>query len=240
MALRYSLILLFALAAVGCNRGTRSDADSDRPTYAFVTNQIASFWNIAAVGVEDDGKDLDVDVVVKMPADATAVEQKRICEDLLASGIDGLAISPIDADNQTELLNEWAAQIPLITQDSDAPESNRRMYIGADNYIAGRMCGELVKQALPDGGKVILTIGRLEQDNAKLILSDEPHALVREIGVNTYRKYDDYPVEAADNYWAATGDFRNSVQRHRTIGVAKSRRTMSPGGNRRVQDRGPE
>ncbi len=36
-----------------------------------------------------------------------------------------------------------------------------------DNYAAGRACGELVKQALPDGGEVMLFIGRLEQDNSK-------------------------------------------------------------------------
>ena len=36
-----------------------------------------------------------------------------------------------------------------------------------DNYNAGWMCGELVKEALPEGGEVILFIGRLEQENAK-------------------------------------------------------------------------
>ena len=65
------------------------------------------------------------------------------------------------------MLNQWAAKVPLITQDSDAPNTDRRMYIGMDNYIAGRMCGELVREALPDGGNVMLLIGRLEQDNSK-------------------------------------------------------------------------
>ncbi|GIT30306.1 MAG: hypothetical protein Ct9H300mP1_23520 [Planctomycetaceae bacterium] len=37
-----------------------------------------------------------------------------------------------------------------------------------DNYTAGRMCGELIREALPKGGKVMLFIGRLEQDNARL------------------------------------------------------------------------
>ena len=41
------------------------------------------------------------------------------------------------------------------------------MYIGMDNYKAGRMCGQLVKQALPEGGNVLVFIGRLEQDNSK-------------------------------------------------------------------------
>ena len=55
-----------------------------------------------------------------------------------------------------------------ITHDSDAPDSNRLCYIGMDNYDAGRMAGELVKEAIPDGGEVMIFVGRLEQLNAKL------------------------------------------------------------------------
>ena len=35
-----------------------------------------------------------------------------------------------------------------------------------DNYTAGRMCGKLVKEALPDGGEVMIFVGRLGQLNA--------------------------------------------------------------------------
>lgn len=51
-----------------------------------------------------------------------------------------------------------------------------------------------------------------EQDNAKVILSSELTALVREIGVNTYRRFDQFPIEAADDYWAATSDFWAGVR----------------------------
>lgn len=149
-------------------RGDRESSESDgTPVIAFVTNQIASFWNIAKVGCEDAGRELQVDVRVIMPAEATAVEQKRLVEDLLTSGVQAIAISPIDAANQLEQLNNWAEKVPLITQDSDAPDSKRIMYIGMDNYLAGRMCGDLVKRALPDGGEVGIFIGRMEQDNSK-------------------------------------------------------------------------
>jgi ribose transport system substrate-binding protein len=134
---------------------------------AFVTNQIADFWQIAKAGCEDAEKDFDIKVEVRMPSQATVVEQMRIVEDLLTVGVDAIAISPLDADNQIGWLNEISLKVPLITHDSDAPESERRMYIGMDNYAAGRMCGELVKEALPDGGNVMLFIGRLEQDNSK-------------------------------------------------------------------------
>jgi ribose transport system substrate-binding protein len=37
-----------------------------------------------------------------------------------------------------------------------------------DNYIAGRMCGQLIKEALPDGGSIMLFVGRLGQANSRL------------------------------------------------------------------------
>lgn len=51
-----------------------------------------------------------------------------------------------------------------------------------------------------------------EQDNTKLVLTDAPMPLVREVGVNTYRTFDDYPVDAADAYWAATSEFWAGVR----------------------------
>lgn len=147
---------------------TASSDDSKKFKIAFVTNQIASFWNIAEVGCLDAQEDLGVEAVVKFPSEATATKQKQIVEDLISSGIDAIAISPIDAENQKEMLNEWASKIPLLTHDSDAPGTERLMFIGVDNYQAGRTVGKLIKDAMPDGAKMVLTIGRLEQDNAQL------------------------------------------------------------------------
>jgi ribose transport system substrate-binding protein len=36
------------------------------------------------------------------------------------------------------------------------------------NYDAGRMCGELVREAIPGGGELMIFVGRIEQDNARL------------------------------------------------------------------------
>ena len=171
---------------------TQGDTDSKQPSVAFVTNQIADFWKISEAGCNDAEKDFDVEVQVRMPSQATAVEQKRIVEDLLTSGVEAIAISPIDADNQVDWLNAIAQQVPLITHDSDAPASDRLMYIGMDNYAAGLTCGELVKKALPDGGKIMLFIGRLEQDNSKFRRQGVIDALLgRERDMEYYRSQPD-------------------------------------------------
>jgi ribose transport system substrate-binding protein len=144
----------------------RSGTDPSIPHIAYITNGVASFWTIAKVGAEKAGKDLGVKVSVHMPAEGIA-DQKRIVEDLVVRGVDGIAISLIDAQNQTSFVNEVSAQTKLITQDADAPKSKRLAYVGMDNYRAGRMLGELITKALPSGGSFAILVGRIEQDNAR-------------------------------------------------------------------------
>ncbi|MCR9077709.1 MAG: hypothetical protein NXH78_01290 [Hyphomonadaceae bacterium] len=51
-----------------------------------------------------------------------------------------------------------------------------------------------------------------EQDNSKLMLDGSPQVLVREVGVNTYRAFGDYPVSAAEEYWDGTAAFWAGVR----------------------------
>ena len=134
---------------------------------AFVTNNASDFWTIARKGVEKADSELpDVTAEFKIPPDGTAGEQKRIVDDLLAVGVDGIAISPVDPDNQTQLINEVAKKTLVFTQDSDAPTSDRACYVGTDNVAAGRQAGELIKEALPQGGKIMVFVGKLDARNA--------------------------------------------------------------------------
>jgi ribose transport system substrate-binding protein len=176
-------LIALGLGLVGCDRGkdgggttggggsstnpsTQGSASGPKPRVAYITNGVDPFWNIAEKGAQDGGKEYNAEVTVIFPS--SAEDQKAKVEDLLVRGVDGIAISPIDAKNQTPVINDAATKTRVITHDSDAPTSNRLMYIGLDNYDAGRMAGKLVKEAIPGGGKVAIFVGRLEQDNARL------------------------------------------------------------------------
>lgn len=156
-------LLLVALLA-GCKPATSNTPP--RKKVAFVTNGVASFWTIASAGVKAAAEKAGVDAETLMPVEGIS-DQKRMIEDLLTRGVDGIAVSAIDPVNQTELLNAVAKRTKLITHDSDAPKSDRLVYIGMDNYAAGLLCGDLVREAMPEGGSVMLFVGRTEQDNAK-------------------------------------------------------------------------
>ncbi len=135
---------------------------------AFVTNNASDFWTIARKGVEKaQGEFSDISVEFKIPSEGTAADQKRVLDDLVATGIDGMAISPVDPTNQTEHINELAKKTLIVTQDSDAPNSSRSLYVGTNNVDAGKQAGKLIKEALPNGGKIILFVGKSDAQNAK-------------------------------------------------------------------------
>lgn len=162
----FALPALFALAACG-HPDSKTGAAVARPQLAFVTNCVAEFWTVATFGVEAAKLAADVEVSVHQPPNGTAEEQKRILEDLVGKGVQGIAVSPKDPANMSPLLDKVAARTLLITHDSDAPDSRRLCYIGMDNYEAGRLCGKLIAEALPAGGPIVLLVGTLDQDNAR-------------------------------------------------------------------------
>ena len=150
------------LAVSGCGREL-----SSTKKLAFITNNAADFWTIARKGTEKADAGLaDVAVEFRL-GDGTAAAQKRILDDLLAKGVDGIAISPVDPANQTAMLNDAAKQALVFTHDSDAPDSRRECYVGTDNVAAGRQAGDLIKEALPQGGRIAVFVGKLDARNAQ-------------------------------------------------------------------------
>ena len=164
-SLLFVVLLTVSLLPIG---GCKNQAGGKRHKLAFVTNNASDFWTIARKGTEKAAAELpNADIEFKINSDNTAAEQQRIVEALLAQGTNGIAISPVDPVNQLQVLNRAAQQSLVVTQDSDAPASNRVCYIGTDNVAAGRQAGELVKEALPQGGKIMVFVGTLDAANAR-------------------------------------------------------------------------
>ena len=162
------MVCLASLSA-SCRQASDTGAgNSDTIKLAFVTNNSADFWTIARRGVEKADAELaDVETEFRLTSDGTAAEQQRIVDDLLTKRVAGIAISPVDPANQVALIDAAAKQAIVFTQDSDAPRSQRTLYIGTDNLAAGRQAGQLIRDALPDGGDVMLFVGKLDAQNAQ-------------------------------------------------------------------------
>lgn len=114
----------------------------------------------------------------------------RLLRQILERGADGIAIVPADSD----VLRPWidravAMQIPVVTINSDAPESRRVSYVGQDPQLAGRVAADLLGKFLMQRGEVsIVTAFRNVRVHAlrvsafqKELLESYPGVVVREI-----------------------------------------------------------
>lgn len=137
-----------------------------REKIALVTWNQDPYWDLVVQGATDAAKEMNVDLtVIRSTPDEKS--QSQHVQDLLASGVQGIGISPNNPEAQQALLSEAADKAVLVTFDSDAPAVKRRGFVGTDNYAAGQQCGEEVRSAIPDGGAVIISVGSVDMTNGR-------------------------------------------------------------------------
>jgi ribose transport system substrate-binding protein len=166
-----AIVLVACAVLVGCAKKTTTVTHKPTDTkvrLAFITNNTADFWIFARRGCEKAISELpSAELEFRLTNDATAAEQRRIIDDLVSRGVKGIAISPIDPANQKPFIDELSATTAVVTCDSDIPGSKRLCYIGTDNVDAGRQAGAMIKEVLPNGGRIMLFVGKKDTQNAK-------------------------------------------------------------------------
>ncbi|HZP17087.1 MAG TPA: substrate-binding domain-containing protein [Terriglobales bacterium] len=127
-------------------------------TYFLVSTNIkVPYWQSAAAGFSQAAQEIKVgyefigpdtyDPAAERDALAGAVQKKPA----------GILISVADANTMKDGIDRAiAAGIPIITIDSDAPESKRLFFIGTNNYQAGIAGGKRLAQELKGKGNVVI------------------------------------------------------------------------------------
>ncbi len=138
-----------------------------KPKIAFISNNTATYWNLAHVGIRKFEAQTGVHVRFLEPQSATVSEQNNYLNDLVADGYNAVALSVISPSGEVHELNRVARHMNLICVDSDSPKSNRLIYIGTDNIAAGRLMGKEIAKLLPKGGQIALFVGTFSAANAR-------------------------------------------------------------------------
>ena len=137
-------------------------------TIQIVTNGISPFWDPMAAGMRKAAAELGCKADWSGPANSEVGAQKQMVESALAKGADGIAVSCIDPDASVPIVETVLEKnVPMITFDSDSPKSRRLVYIGTNNFNAGKAAGEAAVKLLPNGGKFVAFVGNISAANAR-------------------------------------------------------------------------
>jgi len=92
----------------------------------------------------------------------------QLVEDLINSGVAGIAISPSNAPAMGNMLKAKKPTMPIMTIDADLAEADRSLrktYLGTNNYDMGVLMAKHLKGLKAKGGKVCLQLGNVAADN---------------------------------------------------------------------------
>jgi len=134
--------------------------------FAVVPKITHPFYDDVLIGLEEKAAELGVEVQWVAPPTGNPAEQVQILEDLINKGVDGIGLAPLDAASVGPVVQQAAdAGIPVVTFDSDAPDSARVAYYGTSNREAGRTEAKYLAEAIGGKGKVALVTGSLVMAN---------------------------------------------------------------------------
>ena len=151
-------------AAIGV---TPSQAAGKKYTFALVPkNTNNPFFDQARDGCKKAEKELNgaIECLYIGPGEhGGGDEQVQVVADLIAKGVDGIAVSPSNAAAMASVLPDAKAKgIPVLTWDSDLlPEAKalRIAYVGTHNYEIGVNLAKLAQKIKPKGGTICIQSG---------------------------------------------------------------------------------
>ena len=94
------------------------------------------------------------------PGEHTEQEQVQIVQDLIAKGVDGIAVASSNAAAMAKAVK--GTDIPIITWDSDLLNKDaglRKAYVGTKNYDIGVYLAQIVMMLKPNGGEICIQSG---------------------------------------------------------------------------------
>jgi len=99
-------------------------------------------------------------------------ETIELLDTLVEQGAQGIAICSVNAPSIEKKVSELAdMNIPVITFNSDLPNSRRLCFVGQNYKQSGRIAAELMSKCIPAMGKILAVVGNLEFDGHRMRLN---------------------------------------------------------------------
>lgn len=108
-------------------------------------------------GAELAGQELGVNALFTGPVGGGAEKQVAELENWITKGVDGLAVSSSSTDALAPVINKALdAGIPVVTFNTDNPQSRRLTFVGQDLIYSGVAMGDTLVKVMGDKGKVLV------------------------------------------------------------------------------------
>ncbi|CDQ21260.1 monosaccharide ABC transporter substrate-binding protein, CUT2 family [Halobacillus karajensis] len=142
------------------------------------------YWRLVGKGAKQNETEYDVFVEYEGPERSNPEEQLKLLDKAIKKKVDGIIVQALN-DEFTPLIDLAVGKgIPVITIDTDSPDSLRSAYIGTDNYAAGQLAGKALIE--DTGGEAVVGIvtGRFNNTHHSLRVEGFRDVIEQEAGID--------------------------------------------------------
>ncbi|RCW46492.1 sugar-binding protein [Paenibacillus prosopidis] len=130
------------------------------------------YWRSIEQGAREASREYGMQLEYVGPFRINPNEQIKLLEKAIAAKADAVLLQGINDPRYRALIDKAVGiGIPVITVDTDEPDTRRLTYVGTDNLEAGKLMGELVAKAAGNGGSIAVLLGNELAPNQQLRLS---------------------------------------------------------------------
>ncbi len=166
------------LAPLSATAAAVSQPNGDRPPRIVIgmvaKSSVNPVYIAARSGAEAKARQLsrdngvEIEIVWRSPFSDDASRQAQLLRELIASGVDGIAVSCSDPAVLTPAIDRAVMSgVQVVTFDSDAPDSRRMAYYGINDRDAGAMVLNKLVETMPEGGRVAMLVGNRTAENIR-------------------------------------------------------------------------
>ena len=147
------------LATMICINGCGYHGDKEK-YYLIAVNIQLPYWQAAGSGIRRATHEMQVQSQFSGPDTYDAQAEVEEFRKAVAAKPAGILVSPADPKLMgPEIDKAIEAGIPVVTVDSDAPQSKRLFYIGTNNYDAGQLGAQVaIKKTNGKGNFMVFTM----------------------------------------------------------------------------------
>jgi ribose transport system substrate-binding protein len=194
-------------------------ADGERLTFVWSPKAVNNpVFDVARIGGVDKARELGITVFWIGPETADAQKQVQLLDDVITRGttgdprLSGIGVSCNDPDALKGVIDRAVdAGIPVITWDSDSPESKRSTFYSLDN-----------RKAAQEAARIFMDVTKDSPNKTYAILTGVPGAHNLEERIAAFREV----VDPRGYRWVATDPCFDEIQRG--VEVVENRMTANP------------
>ena len=150
------LTALSLLALTGCGNSIQEPSAS----IFVICKSNDGYWDNVKAGALEAGEEMNLRVIYEAPETESEIDtQIQMIDSAIAAGADAIVLAPLDKDLLNDALGRCkAADVPVLTIDSDVSFEGRRACISTQNYSAGAIAARYVENLdLDEGTAAIIT-----------------------------------------------------------------------------------